>query len=366
MATPEQLESTSAAEHKQMLSLLVVDDEGSIRSALRRFLTQQGYTCHVAASGEEALKLIRLHKIACVILDVRLPGVSGIDLVPTILEVEPNAAVLMLTAVNDATSAALCMQRGAIDYLTKPVDLSDLERAIERALEQRARQIDAAQITSHLKEEVAIRTAELRLERANLQRISVATLEALVNALEAKDPYLRGHSMRVADLAAATAAEFGLADEDVALIRTAGRLHDIGMIAIREDVLNKQGPLTNDEFVHVKSHAMTGAQILEPLTHLRPIVGYVRGHHERWDGRGYPDGLAGEAIPVGARIIGAVEIFDALTTSRPYQEKMPSQVAIERLGDLTGTVIDPSIHRALATVVAQWADDRTPTMEPEA
>ncbi len=336
-----------------MLSLLVVDDEAPIRSALRRFLTQQGYTVHVAGDGEEALNLLRLHKIACVLLDVRLPGVSGIDLVPQVLDLEPNAAILMLTAVNDATSAALCMQRGAIDYLTKPVDLSDLHRAIQRALQQREHLMDSRQMQSWLKEEVAIRTAELHRERTNLEHISVATLEALVNALEAKDPYLRGHSMRVSDLAAQIAVQLALPDDEVALVRTAGRLHDIGKIAIREEVLNKQGPLTDDEFAHVKGHAVIGAHILAPLTHLRPIVSYVRGHHERWDGRGYPDGLAGSAIPLGARIIGIVEIFDALTTARPYQEKMPEPVAVERLGDLVGTVLDPEVHAALATVAGR-------------
>jgi putative nucleotidyltransferase with HDIG domain len=259
----------------------------------------------------------------------------------------------MLTAVNDAASAALCMQRGAMDYLTKPVDLTDLLRAIHRALRRRDTMIESQQINHWLKEEVAIRTAELRMERANLERISVATLEALVNALEAKDPYLRGHSARVADLAATVAAEMGLSEEEVEVTRTAGRLHDIGKIGIREEVLNKQGPLTDEEFEHVKGHTVTGSQILAPLAHLRHIIEIVRSHHERWDGKGYPDGMAGEAIPLGARIIGAVEIYDALTTSRPYQEKMVPELAIERLRDLVGTVIDPQVHRALQSVVGR-------------
>jgi putative nucleotidyltransferase with HDIG domain len=200
---------------------------------------------------------------------------------------------------------------------------------------------------------VAIRTAELRMERANLERISIATLETLVNALEAKDPYLRGHSARVADLSATVAAEMGMPDDQVAAIRTAGRLHDIGKIGIREEVLNKQGPLTEEEFEHVKRHVVTGSEILAPLIHLRHVIDYVRSHHERWDGRGYPDALSGEAIPIGARIIGAVEIFDALTTTRPYQEKMVPELAIERLKDLTGTVIDAQVLRALQAVVGR-------------
>jgi putative two-component system response regulator len=174
-----------------------------------------------------------------------------------------------------------------------------------------------------------------------------------VNALEAKDPYLRGHSARVADFSAMVAGELGLPDEQVESIRTGGRLHDIGKIGIREEILNKQGPLTDEEFEHVKLHPVTGSDILAPLTHLGHVIEYVRSHHERWDGRGYPDGLATDQIPLGARIIGAVEIYDALTTSRPYQEKMTPELAVERLRDLIGTVVDPEVHRALQAVVAR-------------
>jgi putative two-component system response regulator len=338
---------------KGPVSVLVVDDEEPIRNALKRFLSQQHYEVSAAATGAEALDALRRQKVACVLLDVRLPDANGVDLVAKVLEHEPHAAILMLTAVNDAASAALCMQRGAMDYLTKPVDLTDLLRAIQRALRRRDTMIESQQINHWLKEEVAIRTAELRMERANLERISVATLEALVNALEAKDPYLRGHSARVADLAATVAAELGLDEEAVEVVRTAGRLHDIGKIGIREEILNKQGPLTNEEFEHVKNHTITGSQILAPLAHLRHIIEIVRSHHERWDGKGYPDGIKGDQIPIGARIIGAVEIYDALTTSRPYQEKMVPELAIERLRDLVDTVIDPKVHRALQSVVAR-------------
>lgn len=335
------------------VGILVVDDEEPIRGTLTRFLLQQGYEVTTAASGAEALDVLRRQKIACVLLDIRMPDASGIDLVPEVLELEPQAALLMLTAVNDATSAALCMQRGAMDYLTKPIDLPDLARAIQRALRRRDTLIESQQINHWLKEEVAVRTAELRIERANLERISVATLEALVNALEAKDPYLRGHSARVADMSASIAAEMGKSDEEVEAVRTAGRLHDIGKIGIREEILNKHGPLTDEEFEHVKTHPVAGAQILAPLTHLREVIGYVRSHHERWDGKGYPDQLAGDRIPLGARIIGAVEIYDALTTSRPYQEQMTPEMAVERMKDLVGTVVDPAVLDALARVVAR-------------
>ena len=333
------------------VAVLVVDDEDGIRNALKRFLTGQGYEVALAATGDEAIAVLQRQKITCVLLDVNLPGSSGIDLVPRILEAEPDAAVLMLTAVNDATAAALCMQRGAFDYLTKPIDLDVLSRAIQRALSRRHTRIEDQQINRWLKEEVAARTAEVRAERANLERLSVATLEALVNALEAKDPYLRGHSARVADLAATIAAEMAYDDEQIERVRTAGRLHDIGKIGIREEILNKQGPLTDEEYDHVKQHVIVGSQILGPLVHLREVIAFVRSHHERWDGHGYPDRLEGESIPYGARIIGAVEIYDALTTSRPYQEKMPAETAVERMRDLMGSVLDPAVHGALERVI---------------
>ena len=326
------------------VTLLVVDDDEPIRNAVRRYLAQQGYEVTLAATGEEALGVLRRQKIMVMVLDVNLPGVSGIDLVPRIIEIEPSIALIMLTGVNDATTAALCMQRGAMEYLIKPIALADLGRAVGVALQRRRSLIESRRISHRLQEGV---------EQPDQERLAVATLEAVVNALEARDPYLRGHSARVADLSAMVADHLGCPDDVVEAVRTAGRLHDIGKIGIREDLLNKQGPLTDEEYEHVKQHAVVGSQILAPLVHLHDTVTYVRNHHERWDGYGYPDGLAGDAIPLGARIIGAVEIYDALTTARPYQEKMPPEAAIERLRDLVGTVIDPSIHGALDAVITR-------------
>ncbi|HMA38454.1 MAG TPA: HD domain-containing phosphohydrolase [Gemmatimonadales bacterium] len=328
------------------VALLVVDDEEPIRNALKRFLEGEQFAVHTAASGQEALAALQQHDIALMLADIRMPGMSGIDLVPQALEVAPDLAVVMLSAVNDATTAALCMQRGAMDYLTKPIELDDLARAVQRALRRRAGLVESRHLEVQLKEEWA-------RERAEAHRVTIATLEAMVNAMEARDPYLRGHSARVADLAATVAAHLRLSDDEVEQIRLAGRLHDIGKIGTRESVMNKQGPLTPEEYEHVKQHVIIGSQILSPLVHLGPVLGSVRSHHERWDGTGYPDGLRGEEIPIGARIIGAAEIYDALCTSRPYQEKLPSPQAIRRMGDLAGTVLDPKVFAALAEVVTR-------------
>jgi cyclic di-GMP phosphodiesterase len=336
-----------------IVTVLVVDDEEPIRNALRKFLKQQQFEVYAAGSADEALQQLRLHKVALMLSDIRMPGTSGVDLVPAAIEIEPDLAILMLTAVNDATSAALCMQRGAMDYLTKPIELADLGRAVQRALKRREMLLENRHLNQWLKEEVTTRTAELQRERHRMERVSTATLEVLVNALEAKDPYLRGHSARVADLSANIATEMGLSEEEVDHVRMAGRLHDLGKIGTRDAVVSKEGPLTPEEFEHVKQHVIIGAQILSPLTHLGHIVAMVKSHHERFDGSGYPDGLRGEEAPLGGRVIAAAEVYDALTTARPYQEKMTPEQAVGRMADLSGTVLDPRVYDALVRIVGR-------------
>jgi putative nucleotidyltransferase with HDIG domain len=333
--------------------VLIVDDEEVIRRALERALAREGFAVGTAASGAEALDRLRAERADVLLSDVRMPGMSGVDLVPAALDVDPDLAVVMLSAANDATTASLCIQRGAMDYITKPFDLAEVTRAVRQALRRRETQAAGRRLQEQIQTQIGALSAEVQRERERLERISVATLEALVNALEAKDPYMRGHSARVADLAATIAAELGLPDDDVDRIRTAGRLHDIGKIATREELLLRHGSLSPEEFAHVKQHVITAAQILAPLTHLADVIADVRGHHERWDGSGYPDGLRGTDIPIGARVIAAAEVFDALTTSRPYQERLAPPVALERLAELSGSALDPDVCRALTTVVSR-------------
>jgi len=343
----------TADQAKSTTPLLVVDDEQVLRDAIARFLRDRGYQVSVAGSGTEALEHLRANKVHLMLLDIRMPGMNGIDVVPEALEFDPDLAIVMLSAVSDATSAAISMQRGAIDYLTKPIELTDLVNAIQRALRRRDTLIQSRGITSWLREEVQRRGAEAERERRKQEQITVATLEALINALEAKNRWLRGHSSRVAALAATIAHEMELPDEDLDHVRMAGRLHDLGKIGIREEVLNKEGPLTDEEYEHVKAHVTIGSQILAPLSHLGTVVSYVRHHHEHWNGSGYPDGLSGEDIPIGARIICAAEVYDALTTSRPYHPTTPPEEAVARMRALSGVVLDPTVMEALATAVAR-------------
>ena len=345
--TPVSSSETTQQPHK----LLVVDDEESIRNALMRYLSARGYSVGEAANGEEALQSLATDSYAIMLLDVHMPGMSGIDLVPEALDQEPDLAILMLSAVTDASTAAACMQRGAFDYLTKPIELTDLSNSIERALKRRDTMMQNREISSWLKEEVQRRTQEAEQEREKQQQLTIATLEALINAQEAKNPFLSGHSARVAAFAASVAHHLELTDDEVEEVRMAGRLHDLGKIGVRESVLNKKGRLSDEEYEHVKQHVLIGWQILAPLQHLGSIVSYVRSHHERWDGSGYPDGLAGEEIPIGARIICASDVYDALTTSRPYQEKLPPEEAVERMGHLSGKIIDPNVLEAMQSAV---------------
>lgn len=339
---------------EEAANILVIDDDAPIRDALSRVLTKLGHEVQTAGDGDAALEILRSGKgVELVLLDVRMPGKSGIDVVTDALEIDAELAIIMLSGLNDATTASICMQRGAIDYLTKPIRLSELSEAVGRALRRRHTTIQNREISSWLREEVEQRTKELEVERRKLVNLTVATLETLVNALEAKDAFLSGHSARVASLSATIAAELNLSDDEVERVRTAGRLHDLGKIGTREAVLNKEGELTPEEYDHVKQHVVIGSQILAPLTHLTGVTEMVRHHHERWDGTGYPDGLEGEAIPLGARIIGTAEVYDALTTPRAYQQEVSPETAVERMRTMTGSVLDPRVMDALDAVVGR-------------
>ena len=336
-----------------MRRILIVDDEVSLRSSLSRYLAGRGYEVVQAGSGEEAIRALQREKIACVLLDIGLPDQSGIDLVPRLLTLEPTLAILMLTGVADVSTAALCMQRGAFDYLAKPIELTDLDGAIGRAMERRDQLLGEHRSSDLLKDEVARLVVEVHRQQTRFEKLSVATLESLVYLLEAKSSYLAGHSVRVAQVAASLAAQLGRSDEDIEVVRLAARLHDLGMICIDDHVLSKQGRLTDEEFEQIKRHTIVGAQILGPIHNLAVVSSFVRGHHEHWDGKGYPDGLAGQRIPWGARVIGVAEVFDALTTSRPYQERMDPDQAIEHMRAMVGTILGAEEYAAMAAVASR-------------
>jgi len=333
------------------IRVLVVDDEEPVRRQLSRFLTDRGYVTSEAESGAAALERVRDVRPALMLLDIGMPGMPGTDVIPEVLDIEPDLGIVILSGANDAPTVTACLQRGALDYLTKPVELDVLAQTLDQALRRRDTLAQERALTAWVKREVGTRTDELGHARQRERELAVGALGALVAALETKSPYLAGHSTRVAEFAASMGAQLGLSDDDVERIRVAGQLHDVGMIGIREAVLDKHGPLSDEEYAHVREHAAIGARILEPLTHLGEIRAFVRGHHERWDGAGYPDGLAGDAIPLGARILHAAEVYDALTTDRPYQHPLAPAAAVARMEELAGSVLDPAVVAALSAAV---------------
>jgi putative two-component system response regulator len=331
--------------------ILIVDDEETIRLALRKFLRSRGYEVEIAGSGEQALEFLDKSSFALMLCDVRMPGMTGVQVVPQARTRDEDLAIIMLTAVNDAATATEVLSSGASDYLMKPVELADLHQAVDRALQKRADGIEQRKIDKLIREEVALRTGELEREKEALRLMSVSIAETLINAMEAKDLYLRGHSQRVAELAGQLAEEMGLEESISEDLRIAGRLHDVGKIGIREAILNKPDSLTAEEFEHVKRHVQIGLDILAPLTHLKTPLNYVEHHHEHWDGAGYPHGLAGEEIPLGARILCAADTFDALTSKRAYREPMEPMAALEHLKVDVGSQFDPCVYDALVRVV---------------
>ena len=331
--------------------ILVVDDELTIRIALSRFLKTRGFEVETADSGDAALEALRASRFSLMVCDLRMPGTSGLTVVPRALEIDHDLGIIMLTAVNDATSATDALSSGAFDYLTKPVELMDLQAAVERALLRRLRAMERRAVDRLIREEVAARTIDLEREKGALRALTVSVAETLINAMEAKDVYLRGHSHRVAEVGAAVAIELGLTGADVESVRIAGRLHDVGKIGIREAVLNKDGPLTDDEFAHVKDHVRIGMDILAPLQHLGSALGFIQDHHEHWDGKGYPRGVAGEAITLGGRILTAADAFDALTSKRAYRDPMSPSATLDYLRTQTGRLLDPRAYDALGAVI---------------
>ena len=334
-----------------MTRILIVDDEETIRLALRKFLRSRGYEVEIAGSGEQAMQILDNGSFSLMLCDVRMPGMTGVQLVPQAREKDQDLAIIMLTAVNDAATATEVLSAGASDYLMKPVELADLQQAVDRALVKRTELIESRRLDMLIREEVALRTAELEAEKESLRLMSVSIAETLINAMEAKDLYLRGHSQRVAELAGQLAEELDLDPTMSEDLRVAGRLHDVGKIGIREAILNKPGRLTAEEFEHVKQHVQIGLGILAPLFHIKKPLKYVEHHHERWDGAGYPLGLAGEAIPMGARILCAADTFDALTSMRAYREPLEPLAALEHLRIDVGKQFDPCVYDALVRVI---------------
>jgi cyclic di-GMP phosphodiesterase len=345
----------------QPLRCLVVDDEPRLRRVLLRLLESEGHKCFEAGSGVEALQVLaREPGVTLVLSDIRMPEMDGVSLLREITARYPDVAVVMVTAVAEVDSAVACLQLGAMDYVGKPFQLEEVRARVTQALDKRRLVTENRAYHQHLEKLVdqqAVRIEEIFLEG----------VQALAHALEAKDPYLRGHSVRVSAYSAATSKILGLKDDHIAVVALGGELHDIGKIGVREEVLHKESQLTDDEYRHVMEHTVIGARILAPLLKNAPAaISIVRSHHERFAGRGLPDGLAGEDIPLEARIVAVGDAFDAMTSGRPYRPALTVATALAEIRKFSGVQFDPRCVDAFLTAYPEPArlPIDTPSFQP--
>jgi cyclic di-GMP phosphodiesterase len=295
------------------LDCLVVDDEPRLRQVLIHLMRNDGFRCFEAGNGVEAIELLERQQMTLVISDLRMPRMDGIELLRQVRSRWPDTAMVMITAVADVEVAVSCLAIGAMDYLTKPFHLEEVRARVGQALERRRLVLDNRDYQKNL--EVRVDAQAKRLEE-----IFLAGIQALADALEVKDSYTRGHSVRVSHYAGAIARVLALDEEYVRQIELGGHVHDIGKIGVKEAVLNKPGRLSPDEYAHIMTHPVVGWRILSPLMSDAPIaLNVVRSHHERVDGTGVPDGMKGDQIPLEARIAAVADALDAMTSGRPYR-----------------------------------------------
>jgi putative nucleotidyltransferase with HDIG domain len=330
---------------------LIVDDEPSVRRSLVRMLQAQGFTCFEAGTGREALGVLeRIGEAPLVISDMRMPELDGIGLLGALRERYPDTSVIMLTGMSETTTAVDCLHMGAADFLLKPISVGELQARVARALEKRALVLQNRFYQQHLERQV-------HEQAVRIQELFLQGVQMLARALEAKDAYTRGHSMRVSQYAVGTAQRLGFDGASLDGIRLGGELHDIGKIGTREAVLHKPGTLTDEEFRQITEHPVLGERMLLPLARESPdVLRIVRSHHERLDGRGFPDGLRGEMIPIEARIVAVADSFDAMTTERPYRDARQPDAAVAELRRVAGTQLDPAAVEAFVDAFPDPAD----------
>jgi putative two-component system response regulator len=341
------------------LRCLVVDDEPHLRRVLVRVMQADGFACDEAASGVEALASLARRPVTLLLTDLHMPEMDGIGLLREVRARFPDVAVVMITAVADVATAVSCLGAGAMDYLTKPFHIEEVRARVRQALDKRRLVLENRDYQERLEERVAIQSNRL-------EQLFLASIQSLADALEVKDTYTHGHSVRVSQYSSVIARALGLAPDDVRQVELGGRVHDIGKIGVRESVLNKNGPLTDEEYQHIMTHPMVGWRILSPLLSDMPkALDIVRSHHERFDGRGLPDQLGGADIPLEARIAAVADTFDAMTSARPYRPGVPLQATINELRRCAGAQFDPTVVDAFLESLSSGAIDPA-MLEPHA
>lgn len=294
-----------------------------------------------ASSGADALSLLKREgEVPVCISDIYMPEMDGVTFLREALQRYPDMAIIMLTGMAEVGTAVECLKLGALDYISKPVLIEEVRARLQKALEKRRLILE----NRFYQQSLELRVEELdRKNRATL----INGVQMLVQALEAKDAYTSGHSSRVSRYATRTAVRLGFTDDALEHVRLGGELHDIGKIGTREAVLNKPGPLTAEEFQHIKEHSALGEKILAPFLAQSPaVLRIVRSHHERLDGSGFPDAIRGSRIPLEARIVAVVDAFDAMTTNRAYRPQLSVGQAIEELRRCAAVHFDADVVEA--------------------
>jgi putative nucleotidyltransferase with HDIG domain len=340
--------------------ILVVDDEEPIREIVSSMLSFANYQCSQAASGREALTLLDSGEdFELMLSDLMMADLDGIGLLERTKERYPDMPVVMVTAVHDISVALAAIRNGAYDYLLKPFEREQLLATVRRALENRRLKLENRAYQTNLEALVEQRTEQLRKAINNLERSYDITLEALGDALDLRDAETEGHSRRVTTFTIAIARAIGVPKDEIAVIARGAFLHDIGKMAIPDAILRKPGALTADEIAVMKEHAYLGYKMVQKIPFLQEASEIVYSHQERFDGTGYPRGLKGEEIPLGARIFSIADTLDAITSDRPYRPARPFTAAKKEIEAWSGRQFDPDIVRVFLDMPEDlWEDLR--------
>ncbi len=343
--------------------VLVVDDNRAVRDVLREGLEAFGYAVDAAPSAVEARRKFESGATFDLVLcDIDMPGMSGTEFLAWLKTRDPEVAVMMVTGIDDAGTAVKAMLSGASDYLCKPFSLPEVKARTEQALETRRLVQENRAYQDHLEKLVQDRTHEVLEAMSKIRQLNVElrvaydhTLSALMIALDYRDNETQGHSIRVVEFTERIGRELGIVDPQLTDIRRGAMLHDVGKIGIPDDILRKPGPLDEDEWKIMRMHPDLGHRMLKDIAFLEKPAEIVLAHQEKWDGSGYPNGLAGEAIPIGARIFAAADTFDAMTSDRPYRKALPYEKARAELIAFSGTQFDPGVVEAFLRVPeSEW------------
>jgi putative two-component system response regulator len=320
--------------------ILIIDDELGPREALRMIL-RDNYHVETAANGNEALAFLYDTEFDMVILDIRMPDINGIELLGKVKEVAPETEVALITAYASVDTATDALRLGALDYIIKPFSSSSILEVVEKGLERRSSLLNI----SYKLEELQLLNKSLddQVKKAykNIQTHYEETVRSLVAAIDAKDSYTKGHQERMSKFAVLLGREMKIPSKKLRLIEQASLLHDIGKIGVPEHILRKKGPLSKEEFESIKQHPVIGAKIISPVRFLKEVVPLVLHHHERYDGKGYPEGLKGEQIPLETRIITIADAIDAMLSQRPYAPPRPVHEVKLELRQKAGSQFDP-------------------------